>query len=143
MSIHAHRDFPFYSAIVKVFEELLVGSDVQHDLFAAREGGIFIEESDDCSIVVTKGMAIAQEWRSMGLARIMLDHRLTVFRSIGATFVLTIATNPRVQHILKGMNFKAAKELDFGTALEMMGVGREYENQPDDPACIQLLILPL
>ena len=120
--------------------EMFAGFDVRRHLNNVHEGSS-AEASVEHNIVITEGIVIAQEWRASGLARIMVDHRLTLFRNIGAVLVLTVATNPRVQHMLKSIGFEVVREIDFGKAVKI--AGGEWTQLPDDPKSVQLMMLKL
>ena len=140
-----YRDFsacPIYSSLSRASAELYAAFDVRGRL-ASQESYALLDRSSpiEQTIVHSRSLAIARQWRGTGLARKLLECWIAMCRAAGAAGMLTLATNPRVMHMCSSVGFELVSEIDFRTVIEREG--GECNPKPDDPKSFQLLWLPI
>ena len=119
----------------RVIAELYGSENVRRRLLRPpRESHIY---PNIINIARIKGIVVAREWRATGLARIIVKHGLSMISVAGAATIFTVATNPRVQHMLTGSGFEVLCEAHFRALVEREGI--DWKPELEDPQSIQLM----
>lgn len=92
-------------------------------------------------VFVSLVLCVAREWRRRGLGGVMLERRLRCHRAMGTKLAVTLAVHPSVQRMLCTQGFEIAAEADPRAHLKACGL--EWNERPDDPKSVKLMVLRL